>query len=63
MDREYSIQFPRVKYIKELLFSVNKDHAKKNGLHLEKYFKLLKAKEMTMFKRNLKTYEDILMAN
>jgi hypothetical protein len=43
------------------LFEVNKD-ANTNKISVEKYLKLLKAKEITMFKRNIKTYEDILTA-
>ena len=48
-------------FIKELLYKVNCD-SKNNRLSIDKFFKLLKAKELTMFKRNLKDYGDILMA-
>ena len=60
MDRDYSIHFPRVEYINELLFRVNKDE--QDRISIEKFTKMVKAKELTMFRRNLKTYEDIMFA-
>ncbi|CDW76374.1 sperm flagellar protein 2 [Stylonychia lemnae] len=62
-DRDYSIPFPRVHLIKDLLFRVNKT-VKESGeecISLKKYFKILKSKELTMFKRNIKIYSDILI--
>lgn len=63
-DRDNAHHFPRVQHIKELLFRVHK--LQREGLKdqyfvsLKKYFKILKSKELTMFKRNIKTYADIL---
>lgn len=61
-DRDYSIPFTRVKYIKELLFRINKEE--KGGLvkvNVKKLLSILRAKEVTMFKKNVKLYSDIML--
>lgn len=47
-----------MQYIKELLFRINKEGER---LNIKKLGTLLKAKELTMFKRSFKTYGDILL--
>jgi hypothetical protein len=52
-----------VTYLKEILFNINKEE--KDGhlrLNTKKLLVTLKAKELTMFKRNIKTYSDIIFA-
>jgi len=63
IDRHYSIPYPRVRLIKELLFKIHREErhgqVQVNGKKLISFFK---AKEFTLFKRTMKCYEEILFA-
>jgi len=53
-----------VQYLKQLLFRIHKE--KKDGdhkVHVKKFLTMVKAKELCMFKRNIKTFNDLLFAH
>jgi len=57
------VPFPRVRLVKELLFKVHAV-AREDGervVSAKKLFRHLKQKELTMFRRNIKVYADILI--
>jgi hypothetical protein len=50
-----------VEYIKELLFKIYADK-RINKISMDKFTKTIKAKELTMFRRSLKAYGEIILA-
>lgn len=56
--------FLRVQFLKELLFRIHKEN--KDGelkVHVKKFLTMVKAKELSMFKRDVKTFNDLLFAH